>query len=198
MDEPKCDLKNIRTFVGREGYGLNADLYINGVKCIFCRDDASGGMMDFDELYFNNPKSEIIKANIKLLKDYLETLPEEKMWRDDKETDPFLMPDGSQMTMKVDLECYVNNLVMKVEKQKLEKKFRKLCETAIVMGVPNSPQYSYINYKKPLLTVPNRQVLFSSAMVKYCSKGVVILNTNLTELGITLPIEKIGKKTFNV
>ena len=198
MNEPKCELKNIRTFIGNEGYGLNADLFINGVKCIFCLDDAGGGPMDLQVLAYGNPKADIIKANVKLLEEYINSLPEEKMWRDGENTDPFLDRDGNQMTIKPDLESYVNDLAMKVQTQKELKKFNKLCETSIVMGIPNSTRYSYINYKKPLLTVPNRQVLFSSAMVKYCSKGVVILNTNLTELGITLPIEKIGKKTFNV
>ena len=33
MDKPNVQLKKVKTFIGMDGYGLNADVYINGVHC---------------------------------------------------------------------------------------------------------------------------------------------------------------------
>ncbi len=60
-------LKKVKTFQGREGYGLNADVYVNGVKCFFFMDDAGGGMPKHMPIYD--------KSLYQQLKDYAEKLP---------------------------------------------------------------------------------------------------------------------------
>jgi hypothetical protein len=40
------EVKNVKSFVGREGYGYNASLYYKGKRVAFVIDDASGGCID--------------------------------------------------------------------------------------------------------------------------------------------------------
>jgi hypothetical protein len=41
-------VKSVKSFMGREGYGFNANLYRGKKKIAFVRDDASGGEVDVD------------------------------------------------------------------------------------------------------------------------------------------------------
>jgi len=52
MKKPRVEMKNVKTFRGREGEGFNATLYINGQKSAFVFDDASGGPYNY-EVYDN-------------------------------------------------------------------------------------------------------------------------------------------------
>lgn len=49
----KLEVKNVKSFIGREGYGYSCSLYIDGVKSAVILEDASGGPTDvyqtFDE-----------------------------------------------------------------------------------------------------------------------------------------------------
>jgi hypothetical protein len=56
----KVDLKNIKTFVGRDGYGLNANLYIDNKDVAFVNDNADGSSCNYyvkDTKLFNDLKS---------------------------------------------------------------------------------------------------------------------------------------------
>lgn len=44
----KLKVKNVVSFIGREGYGFNADLYVNNIKSAFVRDMADGGQTVFE------------------------------------------------------------------------------------------------------------------------------------------------------
>ncbi|MFA5366657.1 MAG: hypothetical protein WC333_02135 [Dehalococcoidia bacterium] len=181
MNKPKLELKKIKTFRGMEGYGLNADLYINGVKCYFVLDEGNGGEIDFQPELYQNPKAEQVKANIKLLDEYIATLPEQELFTDDK---------GKKHTYKPDLSFILDELINEQEKAKVAKKMEKLFETAICFGVPNSGRYRYITWKnkKPLSAMPKIiiQGEVNRIKAKECKDGVVILNTNLQSLGIIL------------
>jgi len=48
-------VKSIKRFIGMEGYGFNANLYLNNNKIAFVYDDASGGEINFQ---FENPQLE--------------------------------------------------------------------------------------------------------------------------------------------
>ena len=45
MKEPKVTLKKIKTFLGIEGYGVNADVYITGKIACTEIDSGDGGEM---------------------------------------------------------------------------------------------------------------------------------------------------------
>lgn len=173
MNEPKISFKNVKTFRGMDGYGINADVYINGVKCMFIYDSGDGGEMNFDEnIHGKNPKQ--VVDNIKLLKDYIEQLPK-KEWKFEGET----------KFLKVTMEDYFNDKLVEMEEEKnklaFQKKMVKLFETAIVIGVPNSGKYQYLNYKRQLNTLPVMYLKnqIENVRKKYCTDGVEILNTNL-------------------
>jgi len=48
-------VKAVKRFIGREGHGFNADLYLNNNKIAFVYDDASGGEINFQ---FEDPQLE--------------------------------------------------------------------------------------------------------------------------------------------
>lgn len=173
MTEPKVVLKNVRMFRGMEGYGLNADVYINGVKCTFVIDSGDGGCMDYEDV-----QTPAAKANLKLLNDYIKTLPPETC------TD-----FGKPFTIKIDLDTYINNVLVRQDNEKQHKKMEKLYNSAIVFGVPNADKYQYLNFKRPLKEVPTMllQRKVNEVQLTYCKKGVKILNTNFGELGISIP-----------
>ncbi len=175
MKEPKIEFKNVKTFRGMEGYGINADIFINGVKCLFMMDDANGGEYRYDVIRGKNPEE--VQANIKQVDDYIASLPPEK-------------PEGMNMTIKVDRDIYFNNKLVEFEEQKAKekaaKKMEKLFDTAVVFGVPDGKSYQYLNFKRSLSDVPliDLQKAVTSISQKYCKDGVVIFNTNLKWMGI--------------
>ncbi len=175
MKKPKVVLKNIKTFRGMEGYGMNADVFINNVKCLFVMDAANGGQYDYEE-NITGDTAKVIK-NIKLLKDYIETLPEEKYDM-----------GGKEYSMKIDMDMYLDNVLNEQERVKNEKKMLNLSKSAILIGVPDASTYSYIKTKIPLFNIPTAQLqkYVDNVKQKHCTDDKVILNTNLTALGITI------------
>jgi len=188
MKKPQVVLKNIKTFKGMEGYGLNADIYINGMKCMFVIDSANGGEFDYSDYSHNNPQAGQMKANIKLLTDYIANLPEEPLIINDK---PY-MKDGQVVMMKTNMDMYINDILVKQEEQKAEEKFEKaklkMQVHSFLFGVPNAKEYRYIKYGKPLSAFEkgNLQQVYNAVKVKYCINNIVILNTNLKALGLTI------------
>ena len=175
MKEPKVLVKNVKTFRGMEGYGVNASVWINGKLACTAIDSADGGEMYFEPNYKHLEQS---KALIKELEDYCAAQPKRKI------TDT--------LSVKFTMEDYVNDLLVKWEdeknKQKIDKLIKKHSKTAIVFGKPNTGEIRMLNFHVPLSNI-NRNVVemhLRETQKKYCIDGVVILNTNLNELGITL------------
>lgn len=175
MKEPKIDFKNVKTFQGMEGVGINADLYINGVKCYFIYDSGDGGELNFQDII----KGDITKIqfNKMLLDEYIKSLPKKK-WN----------IGGKEKFYPVTLEDYINDKIVEWDEQKRKKAFKKktqkLFNTCIVFGVPDSGTYQYLNYKKPLSSFPKPflENQIENVQKKYCNGDVQILNTNLQQL----------------
>jgi len=176
MKKPNVQLKNVKTFRGMEGIGINADLYINGVKCLFVIDDANGGGMTYEE-NIRHKDPELVKANIKLMDNYIATLPEQKSIYGDK-----------TFSVKVDRDIFINNILVEMENKKNQKKMEKLMQTCILIGIPNGDRYSYFNFKRPLSTIPRTTLQTQVTLIKMknCKNGIEILNTNLQALGINV------------
>jgi hypothetical protein len=183
MNKPKVELKSVKTFEGHDGIGLSADVWINGVKCMVVFDDARGSEMDYTYCGYGTLNEKQILANIKLLKDYIKEQLKNKFSYEDKEFE-------SNFTMDV----YINDLFAKQETIKYEKKMAKLMATAILFGILNDKTFSYVNYKTPLSKIPsfNLQKEVNGVKAKYCKDGVVILNTNLKELGVVIYLKELG------
>ena len=168
-------------FQGHDGTGLNADVWINGVNCMHVHDGAYGGEFEYQENTFNNPKAAQVKANIKLLDDYIATLPE-------VESDM----GGHKFKFKMNRDFYIDKVLEEQEtakaKVKQEKKMNALYTHALVIGKPNENKYRFMDMKRPLSEVP--ALLLQSYLAKLrreCeTTGEQILNTNLAKLGITV------------
>lgn len=172
MEKPKFELKSIRYHEGMEGTGVNADIFINGKKCLHVRDNGDGG--DYQHIEYKNKdtiKNNTIIFNIKLMDDYIESLK------------PKLI--NNTLQLKYDRDMLIDDLLNEHEENKTQKKIDKLCKTSIVFG--NKHAYGYANFKKPLSDV-NKGLLkqrVHEIKNKYCSSGEMkILNKNLTMLGI--------------
>jgi hypothetical protein len=186
MKTPNVELKGIKTFRGNEGYGFNATIYVNGVKCMFVIDDANGGCYNYESFIYKNSNADLVKENIKLLNEYIKTLPEQPMVFDGK---PY-KKDGKIVMLKPDMDSFIDEILnkelIKKEKEKLLKKMLKLQNTSIIYGIPNSEQFSYIQWNKPLKDLPIQilQNKITDIVNKFCKNGIVILNTNLNELNL--------------
>lgn len=186
MEKPNVTVKNVKTFEGHDGMGFNADVYISGVKCYSVHDGAYGGCLEFDEhSYSENPMADVVRKNIKLLDDYIATLPVE----------PFMLDGKQMMNIKnepcfntVDLDQIVNELIDEHLKQKQEKKFEKICENTICFGKPNSSSYYRIKLKYPLDKIPtmNLQRCIDGIKKDHFKDGYVFLNKNLKERQLSL------------
>jgi len=181
MNKPKVVLKSLKTFIGMEGHGFNVDVWINGVKCFLAIDSAQGGCYEYQSYSYKNPKAEQVKANTKLLEDYIASLPETPLMISDE---PYEQ-DGKAVMMKPDMDSFINDEVIALEVAKEEKKKVNLMKRAILVGMPNSKDYAFYNYKSALSAVPKfiLQQHIDSYRAKL-KKGEVILNTNLAELGV--------------
>lgn len=173
MKNLKITLKKVKTFKGHEGVGLNCDVYINGTKCLEVIDNANGG-----EWYFYPEPNDKAQALIAEWDAYLKTLPPLE-WK---------TPNGRNISIPMDREIFINNILEQEEKEKMKKRMNKLMSTSILFGVPDGDGYSYINYKQPLSSIPRKslQIKVNKIMEKYCTENVIILNTNLKELGIII------------
>lgn len=179
MKEPKVDLKNIKTFRGMDGYGFNANVYINGIKCLFAMDSGDGGCMNFHENIHDKNSNDVVK-NIKLLNDYIASLPPIK----------YSIDGGNTHEYEADLDSYIEDKLNEIEKNKFEKKKIKLMETAIIIGNPSNDNLKYSSFKfnQKLHQLPkfSLQQSVNKIVHEHCTNGNIILNTNLINLGITV------------
>lgn len=167
-------LKNIKTFRGHDGIGLNADIYVDGKKVCHVHDDARGGCFDYTAY---GPDYQANNKIIGEMEEYAKTLPPVKSSFDDS-------------TYPQDLDGLINDIVMKQEIEKMEKKNVTKFPTHIIVGVPGSGSYTEYGYGKPkvlLSQIPVANLQRDIDTIKAKLKdGAKILNTNLEALGIVI------------
>lgn len=164
----KIELKKISVNerMSQETTMFIADLYIDGRKVGYCRNEGCGGCTDYhgdtsSTFGYTNINNELIaKAEA-----YCKTLPDVKF---------------GDMTWKQSLEGVIDELVEEHLKAKEQKKIQKLYTTAIVFGMPNGCSYRYLNFKRPLTELPIVALKAHVAKIINTSlkKGEQILNTN--------------------
>lgn len=185
MKKFKLVLKNVKFHQGREGHGVNADVWINGIKCLHVYDDGNGGCLDIDILSLNNINSERIKLLVAELSAYVNSIPEKPMEFNGEN----LKDDNGKVRMsKTSLEDFINERLYEYEKQQEAKKMGKLMQTTFFFGVPNATSYSYIKYKRKLSEIPKDylQKSLDKIVKDNCIGEVKIFNTNLKELGLII------------
>lgn len=171
MNKYKVELKKIEFSerMSEETNAFVADLYINGKKIGYCKNDGQGGPTDY---HGNTLDDNILIAKIEA---YCKTLPKVK-------------PDGYTFEYQPSLETMIDDQFELWLKNREEKKMQKLMEKAIVIGKPNGNSYSYIKYKCMLSVIPTNvlQSNVNHIKAKHCTDGKIILNTNLEKLGIVI------------
>jgi len=115
MIEPRIELKCVKTFEGHEGQGLNADIWINGIKCMHVYDGAYDGAYEFTTLKTKNDKKNVlIDENIALLEKYVEQLPKEEANLGNK-----------KVMIHYGMDVYIDRVLEKQEAAKNSLKFDK-------------------------------------------------------------------------
>lgn len=135
-------LKNVKTFTGREGIGLNADVYVDGVKTFFYLDDATGGEADHQI---------IDKAQYNKLQAYADAQPEYQFEIEGK----LMEKDGNPWMCKVTIDDLIDKAFEVYEGQKAMKKIEKATITQLIWGNADfQGNYHAFDFKKPLSAVP--------------------------------------------
>jgi len=166
----KVELKKIQfsEALSEETNAFTADLYINGKKVGYCRNDGRGGPNDY---YADTTEG---RELIRKAEAYFQGLPKKKSER-------------FNFTYQPTLESEIGDLLDQWLLAKEQKKMERKMKTCILVGVPNAPMYSYYNFKRPLSDVPKVHLQMNVERIKEKLKeGEVILNTNLEPLGITI------------
>ncbi len=157
----KIELKKISVNerMSQETTMFIADLYIDGRKVGYCRNEGCGGCTDYHGDSKENNEL-IAKAEA-----YCKTLPKVKF---------------NEMEWEQSLESVIDELLTEHLKAKEEKKMQKLYATSIVFGVPNGNSYQYLNFKRPLTGLPILVLKAHVAKIINTSlkSGEQILNTN--------------------
>jgi hypothetical protein len=164
----KIELKNVKfsEAMSEETNAFTADLYINGKKSGYCKNTGQGGCTDYYGIEKRTTDA------IREAEEYCKTLPD---------------IDYGTFSIKSNLENVIDRLFEDWLKAKEQKNMERRMKTCILVGKPNAPMYSYYNFKRPLSNVPKVQLQMNVERIKEkMSKGEVILNTNLQELGITV------------
>ena len=123
------EVKAVKSFRGREGYGFNANLYHNGKKVCFVMDSGNGGCYryewtnrDVERVSIKHPDSGYdykVTPEEKILKDHVEALPEFECY-------------GGMM--KHDSDTFISNLIDSYE---YKKKLKSRCRTKTLFTLPD-------------------------------------------------------------
>lgn len=112
-------LKNVITFEGRDGYGLNATIYADGKKIAFAIDEGCGGEMHFR---YEGKTPEERRANEAALKAFVDAYPSEPKPDDCEAWEASLYANGLR---KLDLDDIIGRIADAAENEKRMVRFRK-------------------------------------------------------------------------
>lgn len=167
----KIELKNIKIneAFSEETLMFQADVFVNGVKCAYAKNDGRGGCTFYHQY---EGKMDLLRE----AENYCKSLPRVKY---------------SFGEFDMNLETLIDDLLEKHYSKKSEEKFKKkvekLSETAIVFGVPGNSRYSIISFKgspkfEDLKKTAQGKLSLESLVNKVRSQlkdGEVIFNKNI-------------------
>jgi hypothetical protein len=170
----KIELKNIKIYsaMSEETTAFTADIYVNGEKVGYARNDGRGGCTDYT--VYDVKHIPVINDAEK----YCEKLPD------------YTYPD-STLTVKMTLEQFIDNIIdeeySKKEKQRIARKLQKAMLTAVCVGTDlYYKTHSYTDGKRktiPLEEIIRKQPAFLKGAIDKIKAGLMegerILNTNI-------------------
>lgn len=171
----KIELKKIQVFerMSEETTAFAADLYINGEKVGYAKNDGRGGMTDYGRNYDKNTeKMNRFGKVIQEAEEYCNGLPPGKF--------PAEFGGG---TYPMSLENFIDDLVFKFEEAKRRKKMEKKMETHILFGTDRSYYHQSLGRftVAQALAIPNGPAKIKSLIEEMRTKmpDGRVLNTNL-------------------
>ena len=164
----KIELKNIYTSerFSEETTCFKSDLFCDGKKVGYCKNDGQGGNTHYEGIGYHYEK-------IKDMEEYCKTLPPIVYTKEEH---------GSDFTINMTLEHYIDDLLMKFLDKKEEVKLKKTFKKGIVFG-KSKYSYSVITWKghtvESMLTNPFGLETIRKKVKELTDDGHKILNTNL-------------------
>ena len=140
-------VKAVKSFQGREGYGFECTLYLDGKKIGTVTDTAGGGMVDF---YLD-------KGEEKKLDDFCLTLPK---WGSE-------FGDGKK-EYDTDKDIYVTELVNRFEQ---DKKWKRACKKQTIFIVEGMEKGKFYTQKTPF-----NELTKASIIKEFKGKKVEFIN----------------------
>lgn len=169
----KIELKKFQFFerMSEETNAFVADVYVNGKKVAYAKNDGHGG-----DTYYHPYATD--NALLRKAEEYCLSLP------------PIKYPAEHGMEafeIKMNLTHFIDDLVTAEIKKKDQKKMEKKMEKAIMWGVPNGYRYTQVAFKVPLAQIPRPQLqMYVNKYKSQFKEGEQFLNTNLESLGIKI------------
>jgi hypothetical protein len=173
----KIEIKNVKinNSFSEETICFTADIFVDGKKTGYARNDGRGGCTHYSSYHKPNNDHDLRQAEA-----YAKTLP--------STSHEFM---GKTMVLESNLESLIDEMVYvidnKREADKFQKKIQKACETSIVYGIPNSGGFKAISFHgKPKFANLTNTIQGIDAIKKLVERvkkemkdGEVILNTNI-------------------
>ena len=171
----KIELKNIRVneSFSEETMCFKADIFINGKKIGYAKNDGRGGCTNYD-VYNSNNRHVLREAEA-----YAKTLP--------KISNPYGEPFDSNLEWVIDLA--IEKHLTEKNRASFNRKLKKAMESKFCIGEPNGDSYRTVGWKGFTLAQMVERNRLSVQMNltnlrKQLKGNEVILNDNLYELGL--------------
>jgi hypothetical protein len=145
MTAGEYSVKAVKSFLGREGYGFNCNLYRKGKKVAFCYDDASGGPISID--WLGAPPCGATDTQWDEWRAFRNE--EEKLLNTHVATFPKVKSNFSDNELTIDPEWFVTELVNEYEHQKEVRKLKKACTTKTLYKTKDCKPSGYYIWKRP-------------------------------------------------
>lgn len=156
--------------MSEETNAFTADVFVDGVKVAAAKNYGHGGNTD----YHAYPGQESL---LKKVEDYCKGLP--------KHTYPAMYEGDKPLTVDMDLETMIDNLVDEQLKLKEQKKMEKKFVNSVCWGVPGANSYSQVKFKVPLSQIPTAKLQeYVDKYKKEFKTGEQFLNNNFASLNI--------------
>lgn len=154
------EIKKFKSFIGNEGHGFNADLYMDGQKACFVLDDASGGGMQYQWVNRDFEKK---------FREYIKALPVEPLKPDAEDWEKKAWPNGREVSD----DCFMGALVDRHETfARLSRKAKK----SIVFSLPKNKKGEYYSVNLPF-SPENKAKLLANPK----NAGARIINEHLND-----------------
>jgi hypothetical protein len=154
----KIELKSFKDFVGREGLGFSAKLYLNGKLSAYVLDDANGGEIHYDIVQNAEAKKLFEEFKAYARKEHPSTYE----------------------------SCSMHHAInVAIDKIYWLKDIKKYQTKSICIGKPYDAKFRYYTFPVSLTKINKINLQTEvNKIKKKLKKGEVILNTNLKKLGI--------------